>query len=105
MSTKVPLKLVTIVTEGLLKDEMITLLRDRGATGFTITRSEGEGSRGIRARDWEGPNLRFECIVTEETANAILDEVGRVYFEDYAVIAWLTDVSVLRGDKFSGEEK
>lgn len=105
MSTKVPLKLVTIVTEGLLKDEMGNLLREQGATGFTITRCEGGGSRGVRAQDWEGPNQRFECIVSEEVADSILAEVGRIYLEDYAVIAWLTDVSVLRGEKFSGREK
>ncbi|MEM1085589.1 MAG: transcriptional regulator [Verrucomicrobiota bacterium] len=103
MSTKVPLKLVTIVTEGLLKDEMGSLLEKMGATGFTITRCEGGGSDGVRAQDWEGPNQRFECIVSEEMADAILDEVGRVYFKDYAVIAWLTDVAVMRGEKFSDD--
>lgn len=103
MSTKIPLKLVTIVTEGLLKDEISTLLRKHGATGFTITRTEGEGSRGVRAQDWEGPNQRFECIVSEEVADKILDELGQTYFKDYAVIAWLTDVAVLRGEKFSSK--
>lgn len=99
---KDPLTLVTIVTEGLLKEKIIKLLRKNGATGFTITRTEGEGSRGVRARDFEGPNLKFECIVSPETAETILDEVGDAFFENYAVIAWLTTVSVLRGSKFIG---
>lgn len=105
MSKKVSLKLVTIVTEGLLKEEFMTLLREHGATGFTITRSEGEGSRGAKTRDWEGPNLRFECIVSEKTADAILENIGQVYFEDYSVIAWISDVTVLRGSKFVGDSE
>lgn len=98
---KVPLCLLTIVTEGLLKEPIIELLRRHGATGHTITRAEGEGSRGVRARDWEGPNLRFECVLSPEGAEAALDEIGERYFENYAVVAWLADVSVLRGAKFS----
>ena len=102
---KAPLTLVSIVTEGLLKEKIIAILRKNGATGFTITRAEGEGSRGVRARDFEGPNLKFECIVSPEAAEVILDEVGDTYFENYAVIAWLTDVSVLRGNKFIDENR
>jgi len=97
--------LVTIVTEGLLKEQLIAILRRHGATGFTITRTEGEGSRGIRASDWEGPNLRFECIVPHEAAEQILQDVGETFFENYSVIAWLTEVAVLRGDKFGGDRK
>lgn len=98
---KMPLTLVTVVIEGLLKEQLIQLLRRNGATGFTITRTEGEGSRGVRASDWEGPNLRFECIVPQESGDRILQEVGEIFFENYSVIAWLTQVNVLRGEKFT----
>lgn len=97
---KIPLTLVTLVCEGLLKEQISSLLRRHHATGFTITRTDGEGSRGVRARDWEGPSLKFESIVSATAADAILAEVSEVYFESYAVIAWLTPVSVLRGEKF-----
>lgn len=97
---KIPLCLLTIVTEGLLKEKMITLLRRHGATGHTITRAEGEGSRGVRARDWEGPNLKFECLLSQDAADAALEEIGERYFENYAVIAWISEVSVLRKGKF-----
>jgi len=101
---KAPMTLVTIVTEGLLKEKIIALLRRNGATGFTITRSEGEGSRGVRARDFEGPNLKFECIVSKEAGVAILDEVGETYFANYSMIAWLTDVLVARDTKFVDDQ-
>lgn len=99
---KSAMKLVTVVTEGLLKDEVAALLRKHGATGYTVTRAEGEGSRGIRARDWEGPNQRLEAIVTPAAAEAILDALADSYFQNYAVVAWITDVVVLRGEKFGG---
>jgi nitrogen regulatory protein PII len=101
---KAPLTLITIIIEGLLKEKTIALLKGNGATGFTITRTEGEGSRGVRAKDFEGPNLKFECIIAKENAEAILEAVGDAFFENYSVIAWLTEVEVARSTKFAEEE-
>ena len=100
---KEPLTKVTIVTESLLKDQVVALIRRHGATGFTLTKVEGEGSRGVRASDWEGRNIKIETLVLPEVADAILDNLSEKYFEDYAVIAWLSEVSVMRGGKFIGE--
>jgi len=94
------LKLVTIVSEGLLKDKMIELLHANGATGFTIIRAEGQGSRGLRATDWEGPNFKFECVTSSKVAHKIVEAVAAKFLEHYAVIVWLSDVGVLRGEKF-----
>ena len=93
--------LITIVTEGLLKEEISGLLRRHGASGFTITRADGEGSRGVRARDWEGPNLKFESVVEPAVAEAALVELAERYFDHFAVTAWLADVRVVRADKFT----
>jgi len=97
---KIPLIKVTIIIESLLKDEVLKLIRKHGATGFTLTKVEGEGSRGTRAQDWEGRNIKIETIVNERVADLILEGLADEYFEDYAVIAWLSEVNVLRGDKF-----
>ena len=97
---KVPLILLTVVSESLLRDELLNLMRAEGATGFTVTQADGEGSRGVRATEWEGPNIRIETILSSETADRILNQISEQYFDDYAVIAWLTEVSVLRGTKF-----
>ncbi|QQL45576.1 P-II family nitrogen regulator [Sulfuriroseicoccus oceanibius] len=95
------MKLVTIVTEGLLKDQITELLKQQGVRGFTITRADGEGSRGINASHWEGPNLKIETIVTDAVGRRVMDLISEKYFDHYAVVAWLTDVEVLRGEKFS----
>ena len=99
---KVRLTKVTIIAEGILKSELISLVRKHGATGFTLTKVEGEGGRGARASDWEGRNVRIDTIVSASTADSILEELATIYFEDYAVIAWLGEVDVLRGEKFVG---
>ena len=105
MKTTTPMKLVTIVTERLLKEQVIALLRHHACTGFTITMAEGEGSRGVRASDWEGPNLKIESIVSVETGEAIVEELAGKFFENYSLVAWITDVQVLRGEKFATARK
>ncbi len=97
---KVTLCKLTVISESLLREEIAELILRLGATGYTMTRVEGRGSRGRRASDFEGRNVKFEVIVSEETADAILEEVAERYFEDFAVIAWLTSAEVLRGNKF-----
>ena len=94
---------VTIVTESILRDEIVTMIKGEGATGYTLTKVEGEGSRGVRASDWEGRNICIETLVTAKVADAILEKLNTTYFEDYSVIAWLSEVNVLRGEKFTGE--
>jgi nitrogen regulatory protein P-II 2 len=101
MKNITPMKLVTIVTENLLKEKVIVLLKQHACTGFTISRVDGQGSRGVRASDWEGPNLKIESIVSVETGEAILEDLSERYFDNYSMVAWLSDAQVLRGEKFA----
>ncbi|MDB2499460.1 MAG: hypothetical protein P8L44_19535 [Opitutales bacterium] len=101
---KVTLSKLTIVSERLLKDQLIQLIRSEGATGYTMTEVGGEGSRGVRATDWEGRNLQIDTIVAPSTADSILEKLFEEYFEDFAIIAWVVDVNVLRGIKFAGDK-
>ena len=96
---------VTIIAENLLKDQVVQLIKGHGSTGYTLTMVEGEGTRGVRASEWEGRNLRFDTVVTREVADLILESLNDDFFEDYAVIAWLSEVEVLRGEKFAGKPK
>ncbi len=97
---KVSMTKLTVVSESLLREELLKLMRQAGAKGFTITQADGEGSRGVRATEWEGPNTRIETIVSAQVADDIIDQLANSYFEDYAVIAWMTDVTVWRAKKF-----
>lgn len=91
---------ITVISERLLKDDLIQLMKKEGAKGFSITDSVGEGSRGIHASDWEGRNVKIESIVHGETAKRIMEHVAEHYFEDYAVIAYSYPVSIVREEKF-----
>ena len=99
----VRLKKVTVVAERLLREAIVKLLNEEGSTGHTLTAVEGEGSRGVHASDWEGRNVQIETIVSEESADRILARLADEYLENYAVIAYTTNVEVLRRDKFTGD--
>lgn len=96
----VTLKLVTIVTERILEDRLLRALDDLGAKGYTLTQATGRGSRGVRASEWEGPDTRIETLVSPAVADAIVDHVAKKFFEHYAVIVYVQDAEVVRGEKY-----
>ena len=102
MALKIHLRKVTIIAERVLRDDLLELLKRLGATGWTLTAVEGEGSRGIRASEWEGSSVQIDTLVSTEPADAIMDEVGEKYFADWSVIVYAADVEVLRGEKYLG---
>jgi len=60
----------------------------------------GEGSRGVRASEWEGKNIQLELLVSSDVADRILDHLAAEYFEHYAVVAYVSVVEVVRGDRY-----
>jgi nitrogen regulatory protein PII len=96
----VPLRRVTIVAEHLLGDRLVEEIKSLGARGYTLADVRGEGSRGVRASEWEGKNVRIETIVSEVVADRILERLAEHWFPRYAVIAWVETVGVVRGDKY-----
>lgn len=97
----VALKLVTIIAEAVLNDRIIRELKGMGAKGYTITQVRGEGSRGVRASDWEGQNVKIETLVSAVVADNILQHLADHYFTLYAVVAYVQTVEVVRGDKYT----
>ncbi len=92
--------MVTIITERYLKKDILEGIKELGAKGYTTSDVSGDGSRGIRATDFEGRNVKIETIVNKDTGNKILDFIADKYFEDYAVITYVYEVKVVRGDKY-----
>lgn len=95
-----PLKLVTIVAEAVLEERLIQTLETAGARGWTLAQVRGEGSRGVRASEWEGRNVRVETLVSPEVADRLMDVLAERYFPHYAVVAYVQDVEVVRGEKY-----
>ena len=94
------LKLVTIVTERILEDRLLRQLVELGAKGYTLSQATGKGSRGVRASEWEGPDSRIESLVSEEVAEDIVDYIAENFFEHYAIIVYVQDAEVVRGNKY-----
>ena len=96
-----PMKLVTIVCEAYAKDAVTKILREVGAHGYTLFAVEGDGSRGKRPADIpEFANIQIEVLVPPEVALILLERLERELFPRYAMIAFESEVRVLRPKKF-----
>jgi hypothetical protein len=95
-----PLKHVTIVTEQVIREQIVKRILECGAAGCTWQDAQGIGSRGARSDATGESNVRIDVICAPDTAETILTFVSRTYFEHYACIAWQTDVTVVRGARY-----
>jgi nitrogen regulatory protein P-II 2 len=100
--TTTTLTLVTIVAEKVLEPKLARLVLDAGASGYTATEARGKGSRDMRSQTFEGHNVRIETVVSEAVASRILEQITESYFPHYGVIAFTSQVSVVRGTKYVG---
>jgi nitrogen regulatory protein P-II 2 len=102
-----PLKLVTVVGETVITKAIIAEGLRLGASGFTLTDVDGRGSRDARTGIMIGSakTRKIEFVVSEAVAVAILEHISHTYFEHYACIAWLSDVSVVRGEHYVARER
>lgn len=94
------LHLLTIISEALLRDRLIHEIRQSGAKGLTITEVSGEGSRQRRVSEILGENIKIEVIAKREVCEKILEILQREFFPRYAVIAYLSEVQVVREKKY-----
>jgi len=95
-------KLLTIVTEAALENELSKDLENLGASGYTIVNARGKGSRGVRDAGWStSANIRIEIVCGDDLAGQIADHMRRYYYDNYAMILFESDVRVLRPDKFA----
>ena len=94
-------KLLTIVTEAALEREIVREIERLGAHGYTVTDARGKGGRSIRNADWNlSANIRIEVVCTADTAYAIAAALREHYYDNYAMILFVSDVEVLRPEKF-----
>ena len=94
-------KLLTIVTEAALETDLSDDILRLGAGGYTIVDARGSGSRGVRDAGWaSNSNIRIEVICESATAQRIAEYLREHYYRDYAMVLYLSDVDVLRPEKF-----
>lgn len=99
--TTYPTKLVTIICEALATEPVKQLLREVGAHGYTLFPVEGSGARGQRVADIvEFGNVQVEVIVPPAVAERLLDRLQSDFFPKFAMVAYESEVRVLRPLKF-----
>jgi len=96
-----PVKLVTIIGEALAREPLKRLLHDAGAHGYTLFTVEGDGRQGRRTAEiQEYANIQIEVIAQPEVATLLLERLEAEFFPKFAMVAYETDVRVLRREKF-----
>jgi hypothetical protein len=93
--------LLTIVTEAVVEQTLLRDLDRLGVRGYTVSDARGKGSRGVRDAAWEeAANIRVEVICARPLAETLLAHLQERYYSNYAMVTFLTDVDVLRPEKF-----
>jgi len=96
-----PMKLITIVCEAYALEPVKTLLRESGATGWTHFIVEGEGNRGERIADMpDYANVQIEIVIHPSKSEALLRRLQDEFFARYGMIAFESDVRVMRSNHF-----
>lgn len=96
-----PMKLVTVICEALTREPLKKLLTETGAHGYTLFAVEGDGSQGRRTADiQEFANIQVEVIVPPMVAEKMLTRLEKEFFPKFAMVAYETDIRVLRRNKF-----
>lgn len=95
------MKRVTVICEALAREPVLQLLKDVGSHGWTLWEVEGAGSWGMRTGDIpEFTNIQVEVILPPAGAEELLRRLSRELFPKFAMVAYETEIRVLRPAKF-----
>jgi nitrogen regulatory protein PII len=95
------MKLVTIVCEALARSAVTELLKEIGAHGYTLFPVEGVGAQGSRVADIEEfANIQIEVVLQTDPAMQLLARLETDFFARFAMIAYSSDIEVIRSAKF-----
>ncbi len=93
--------LLTIITEAIVEPTLLRDLDRLGVRGYTVSDARGRGSRGVRDAAWdEAANIRIEVICQRLLAEELLCHLQERYYANYAMVAFLAEIEVLRPEKF-----
>jgi len=94
-------KLLTITCEILAQENIIEILKKHEITGYTTYEVDGNGARGLRGQGLKTEkNVKVEVIIREEKLSDIVEEISRTMFADFALVLYVSDVGVVRTEKF-----
>ena len=96
-----PVKLLTITCEILAQKNIIDILKNHKITGYTTYEVDGNGARGLRGQGFKNEkNVKVEVIMREEKLQDVVEEISRTLFANFAIVLYVSDVGVVRTEKF-----
>lgn len=87
--------LLTIISESVLHDRIVKLLKTHSASGYTISEAQAESQHGGRIGDIPGynTNVEIKTIVSLEVSDDIFEVLQ--YNSNHALIAFRQNVEAL----------
>ncbi|MFN8697658.1 MAG: P-II family nitrogen regulator [Burkholderiales bacterium] len=96
-----PKKLLVVIGEAALEKFLVRDIKAFGAHGYTVADVRGGGEHGIRDGEWDGSrSIRMEVICEESVAEKIAEHVIANYAKNFSLSLYVSDVSVIRKEKF-----
>ena len=96
-----PKTLLVIITEAAIEKALVRDARRLGAHGWTVGEVRGGRLDSVRDGDWEADRtIELKLICAPEVADAIADHVLSTYAPHYALAMYLSDVRVLRPQRY-----
>jgi nitrogen regulatory protein PII len=94
-------KLLTVTCEILAQKNVFEILTKHNITGYTTYEVEGSGARGLRGQGLKNEkNVKVEVIMQENTLQDVVEEIARTLFTNFTIILYVSEVGVLRTEKF-----
>jgi len=98
--------MLVIVAEEILCKKLIRIIKEAGATGYTVMAAGGEGNRNVRSTGEPSvshtlSNVKIEVLTgSRELADTITHLIQAKYYADYSIITYISQVEALRDHKF-----
>ncbi|WP_297573360.1 P-II family nitrogen regulator [uncultured Deefgea sp.] len=93
--------LLTIVAEAVLENDLIALFEAKSIRGWTIVAARGNGEHGEKHGNFDAnENIQIELIIETYQAEQLAQAVHHQFGAHFALVQWLSEVRVLRGEKF-----
>ena len=92
------LRRITVVGPATMEQPLVTMVREQGASGYTVVPCHGGGRR--ESPQGGRPLVRFETIVPAEVAGRVLDGLREPQFSAERMTVWIEPVDVLRLEQF-----
>lgn len=94
-------KLVTVIADKHLKDELIQFFKRAGITGYTFYPASGKGASHLEDdSSEESENIQFKILVPPMLSVSLMKAVAETQFFQGRVILFQQDATVLRPEKF-----